>query len=319
MINLEISNYSGAYIHLNGNYPLSISRLDLARAMISVGCGGYADICKKGLWGIVGLFSKAFTNTVQTPAGIVLSQHYWNMDASEKRTESYYLGQGFTTLYAQKIHRIRWLLHFDNQIKKFKIHQGVPKHIIGTSHKDVHGPDLVGIVNPATCFLFEAKGYSSGYDNNVMQHALNQLSCVSTFNGHTPKAKVACYFNLSETPIKGIIIDPENHRKGSDMPMNVPKRISQYYSFFAEYKRYFNEKVVIGQRVYRIAPIGIPGFYFGYDTRFLHLNFEDMPIIDQDQHINDIKKIDRFSDVSIGPDGLIVLLDKEKLPLGHYF
>ncbi len=240
------------------------------------------------------------------------------MSQSEKVSESYYLGQALTTLYAQKIHRIKWLLHFEDcNDSRFRIQRNgySPKCTVGQSNKGVYGPDLVGIINQTTCFLFESKGSSTGYRRDTMQHALNQLSCVSTFNGNFPEAKVACYFDLSKTPINGIIIDPENNREGRELIMDVPQRMRQYYSLFDEYRAYFQDEITIGQNTYRIA--GFPGFYFGYDVRYQNLTPEYMPMEDISPNVGDNEYIGKFSNISIGTDGLIVL--REEFRRNHYF
>jgi len=48
MINLEIYNYKGTYLHLNGQRNQGVSPLGLARAMIIIGQGreGYKAIIK---------------------------------------------------------------------------------------------------------------------------------------------------------------------------------------------------------------------------------------------------------------------------------
>jgi hypothetical protein len=212
MIDLNISNYSTPYANLNGQTTQNIKPFDVARAIVTVGRGSWTEVYNLGIYRIAELICKALAFSKLDSGNLVLQDRFYHLNQSEKTTVSYYFGQGLTKLFVEKFFKIKWLFHVDDYTSFIQFNtKGVAtsKLTVGKTKKTAQRPDLIGIKQPNLAHIFEAKGNSGGYDLSVMQHAINQVSQVRTYNGVAPVTRAACYFDLSIAPIKGIVIDPE--------------------------------------------------------------------------------------------------------------
>ncbi|MCB9360674.1 MAG: hypothetical protein H6587_03475 [Flavobacteriales bacterium] len=251
MIELDISNYPRAYNYMNGLKTQSVKPIDLARAMITVGQGSWKDVYNLGIFRIGELLCKALAFSEIDNGNLVMQNRFFSLNQSEKATVSYYFGQGLTKLYAEEYFNIKWLFHVDDYSQQIQYHSnGIAnsKTIVGKTKKTAKRPDLIGIEKSNNSHIFEAKGNSGGYDTSVMQHAINQVSQIVTYNGVPPLTRTACYYNLSGSPIKGIIIDPENEGQGININLDEEAAISKYYSFFYENKSNFYASFEIESR-----------------------------------------------------------------------
>lgn len=312
MIDLQISNYPLPFNHLNGQTTQDIKPLDLARAILTVGQGSWTDVFNSGVFRMAELICMALAFSKIENGNLVLQDRFYNLNQSEKVTISYYFGQGFTKLYAEKHFKIKWLFHVDDYWSLININStGIApsKIIVGKSKKMAKRPDLIGIKQANVSHIFEAKGNSSGYDLGVMQHAINQVSQVRTYNGVAPQTLAACYFNLSCVPIRGIIIDPENYENGIDIYFNEESAVSQYYSFFIENKQFFNSNFEYGKYEFLTTPVGVPNIYFGFDKRLLSMKPSELLSngLYNEDFIFQTKNNSELKEVSLGLDGLILI------------
>jgi hypothetical protein len=311
MINLEISNYPTEYSHLNGQQTMNKSLFDLARAMITVGRGSWTDTFGLGIFRIGELLCKALAFSKIEHGNFVLQDRFYNLNQSEKATVSYYFGQGLTKLYAEEFFKIPWLFHVDDydSFIQYNIFGIAPsKLIVGKTKKNADRPDLIGIKHSNVSHIFEAKGNSGGYDTSVMQHAINQVSQVRTYNSVVPLTRTACYFDLSTTPIRGIIIDPENDENGVEFQLSEESVIKKYYSFFTENNQYFTNSFQVDGYEFLTTPVGVPNIFFGFDKRLLKLNPAEL--LSKGLYGNEklfVTESNRFNQVSLGLDGLILI------------
>lgn len=156
--------------------------------------------------------------------------------------------------------------------------------------------------------IFEAKGNSGGYDLGVMQHAINQVSQVQTYNGVAPATRAACYFDLSCVPIKGIIIDPEDDKNGIEINFDEESAILKYYSFFKENSQHFTNSFQYGKYEFLTTPVGVPNIFFGFDKRLLSMNPTEIlstGLYNEDS-IFPTNGNSQFGGVSLGLDGIIL-------------
>lgn len=187
------------------------------------------------------------------------------------------------------------------------------KKVIHPTSKNAKSPDLYGLSGPNKIHVLESKGNSGGYSLEIMQHALNQVSQINKYNGVQPLTKTACYFDLSQNPIKGIIIDPDNDGTGVDIKINEEKVISDYYSFFIKHAQYFRRRIRVGIHSYMTIPVGAPDLYFGFDTRILELSSNELLknglYNNKDIFMEPEEKVftqRRRFETSIGTDGIIL-------------
>jgi len=306
MINLNISNYNAPFSHLNGQTTQKVTPMDLARGMVTVGRGSWSDVSNLGIFRIGELICKALAFSKLEHGNLVLQSRFRYLDQSEKATVSYYFGQALTKLYAEEFLKLKWLLNV-NQINGINYHirgQANPKVNVGVTFKNAARPDLVGIEGFNKTHIFEAKGRSTGYNVNEMQHAIDQVSQIKNVNGAPPLTRSACYFDLSTTPINGIIIDPESDTNGIDFLFDEVSAISQYYLFFKENVDLFYTQANIFGYDFQLIPVGVPNIYFGFDKRILEIsskefisyNFYDWAV-DYEKHDN----------ISLGLDGIILI------------
>ena len=310
MINLDISNYTGTYNHLNGQKNQMVKPLDLARAMITVGQGSWGDVFNLGIFRIGELLCKALAFCEINNGNLILQNRFYNLNQSEKVTVSYYFGQGLTKLFAESFFNIKWLFHVDDYINQIQFHSSgatIPKIRVGNTNKQAKYPDLIGLESANNSHIFEAKGSSGGYRTNIMQHAINQVSQVNTYNGVAPLTRTACYFDLSKTPIKGIIIDPKNEEKGIDIELNEKEAILKYYSFFQKNRKFFTQSFKIDNYNYMISPVGAPNIYFGFDERILDLSSTE--ILKEGLYPKGWVSEQKFgnTEVSLGLDGILLI------------
>jgi hypothetical protein len=313
MINLDISNYTGAYTYLNGQTTQNVRPFDLARAMVTIGQSSWSDVYRLGIFRIGELICKALAFSKLENGNLVLQDRFYNLNQSEMATISYYFGQAFTKLYAEENFGVKWLFHVDDYNKFIQFNTvgtTTPKIVVGNSKKAARRPDLIAIEKANTSHIFEAKGSSGGFNTSVMQHAINQVSQVRSYNGVQPITRTACYFDLSGTPIKGYIIDPENDDKGIDFQMSEESAIETYYSFFRENQNYFNTSFQFFGYQFLTIPVGVPNIFFGFDKRILEMNANELlnnDLYNEEQKL--LKTIEGSQTISLGLDGLI-LFDK---------
>lgn len=308
MITLDISNYKSSFHYLNGQSTLRVTPLALARGIVTVGQGSWNDVFSLGLFRIGELICKALAFTKLENGNLVLQDRFYKLNQSEKVTVSYYIGQGLTKLYAEENLKLKWLFHIDDfeNMSYYEKGKAISKINIGRSDKKAARPDLIGLEGFNNAHIFEAKGRSIGYNVNEMQHAINQVSQIVFCNGHPPLTRTACYFDLSTSPINGIIIDPENEGNGITFDYNVENTISNFYSFFKEYSRFFTSEISVDGYKFLTTPVGVPNIFFGFDKRILKITTPDL--INNDLYSNDI--FNNFKELgqnySIGLDGIII-------------
>ncbi|WP_293313276.1 hypothetical protein [Pedobacter sp. UBA5917] len=142
-----------------------------------------------------------------------------------------------------------------------------------------------------------------------MQHAINQVSQILTYNGLAPETRAACYFDLSRTPIKGIIIDPEGDENGIDIKFDEESAIRKYYSFFIENSQQFSNNIRYGGYEFLTTPVGVPQLFFGFDKRLLELKPSEIlskGLYNDDGFFPTNDNLP-FREVSLGLDGIILI------------
>ncbi len=307
MIKLDVSNYQPPFSHFNGQSTINISPLDVARGILTVGQGSWNDVFNLGIFRIGEQICKALAFTKLQNGSLVLQDRFFKLNQSEKIAISYYIGQGLTKLYAEDKFKIKWLFHVDDleNISFYERGKAKSKVIVGRSTKNACRPDLIGLKGLNRTHIFEAKG-RSGFNINELQHAINQVSQVISCNGNTPLTRTACYFDLSNSPIHGIIVDPENDNNGIKIDFDEKKTISTFYSFFRENRSSFRtEKIVDGYK-FLTTQVGVPRLHFGFDKRILDLVTHDM--INKDLYTDDeLNVLKEQQDLSLGLDGIILI------------
>ncbi len=316
MIHLKVSNYTGAYTPLNNLTTLNVSRLDLARAMITVGRRSWSNTFHTGIFRIGELLCKALGFTAMNGNCVILNDRFFQLNQSEKGAVSYYFGQAFTKIYAEEHLGVKWLLHFDEYSSMATLQASgtaTPKITIHSGVNKGSRPDLLGLVKTNTAHILEAKGYSKYYNKSVMQTAINQVSHVNLYNGIPPETRTACFFTLGEKKTKGIIIDPEDKPNAFNVEFDEVKALNTFYSFFRENKDAFNSPFEIRGTTYLTVPVGVPDIFVGFNASLLEMTTEKILESGFEPSRNSNYSDNVPNGYSIGSDGIIIL-DRKFLP-----
>lgn len=317
MIQLNISEFINGYAYLNGQRDMSVSKLDIARAGMTIGYPKtIAAIQDLGIFRFLELYFRTQSYIEKQNNYYQLKPVFSVLDSSEQRTISYFFGQAFTKLFAEKYLNCVQVDNFGNHkpnVSFLRTNKNfIPKHQLFNSNKTPKEPDLIGFARNGVHIL-EAKGYSSGFNGGVFQHAINQVSIINNVNGRQPLTKTACFFDLSGNPIIGTIIDPDTPSANIDIEFNQDKFISNYYQMFnlEKQNRRTYWEFEIGKNKFsgfRLFDLMYPRYFFGVDSKIFEQINSGSSKIDFDNSEYDLGNYKSdYENISLGPDGIILL------------
>ncbi|OCH29073.1 hypothetical protein A6E12_06690 [Aliivibrio fischeri] len=215
----------------------------------------------------------ALGNVDKTDLSIKLNESFYKLDPSEKNKVSYSIGTGLTKIFSEEFLDVPWLGHVStfNNVVNWRGKKIPSKVILHNSNKTPKEPDLIGYDSSGNPHVLEAKGYSSGFKGNVLQHAINQVSQVSDVAGRPPKTKVACFNDLSKKPFVANIVDPIiEGNEGCSLNISFEQLIESYYKFFDSLEfREISEEVSIGSKLYRVIYLPEVDCCFGIDLELI--------------------------------------------------
>lgn len=222
--------FPAAFASVNGNHPVNASHLDIQRHLLSVGYPSRNQaLVQVGMWRAVSLIAvlRGYLNE-----NLETTEYFRNVEQSEKASTSFMLGQAFTAWFASEHLRVPILVHARGTPGYAYAAGGVPKPGVGAINPNAR-PDFIGL--DATGYhVFEAKGRSSAIPNGLMNHALSQVSIVSTVNGLIPKTRVAACFAFEDVGSSGRIVDPIDGEGGQNLKFDPHPVILKAYSFFLQ-------------------------------------------------------------------------------------
>lgn len=315
---LNASNFTGKYSHLNNKkLTLNISRLGLARCVMTAGCNGRRAILNRGILRHCYLGAMVLSNTTNTPKGLALDDAFHALDMSEKIPISYHLGMGLTKAFSEQHLNIPWLSHisaFKNSIR-WNGKPIAPKLILYKTKKHAREPDLIGYDSNGRPHVLESKGYSSGFSGSELQHAINQVSQVNTIAGVTPETRTACFHDLSGYAFKSRIVDPEGpDLHGLTVEWDLHSALESYYSIFNSLEGQLVQRQ-FRKHKYFVIPIIKPDIYFGIDADVLEM-LKDKKKLNAELFIQIFERsksfqnsIDGSSKYDLGLDGIIIFND----------
>ena len=319
MIKLDIADFPAPYNNINGVKNMPISIYDIARAGMTIGYPKLRNaILDAGLSRFIELFFRANNYLSKENSFYKLNTLFDTLDSSEQKTISYFYGQSFTKLFAER--------YLDcTQVDNFVNHKGsitfqnngqtyIPKTQLYNTKKKPKEPDLIGI-RGSDYHILEAKGYSSGFKKSEFQHAINQVSIVNSVNGQQPTTKTACYFDLSKNPFLGTIKDPDGLQSSINVEFNKSKFIQDYYSIF-------NPKLFKRRYYYllRLNDFEFAGWFIRtrpfLNSVFFGVDMEVFTQIIENRNVEFTRKFYDLSSqmdyISIGNDGIILLNTRQR-------
>lgn len=228
-IEIDGSNFRGAFVRLNGYSRLDISRLDFVRAIFTLGALNRNNLFRGRWWrgipyrlfsGIGCLYLLNFSRT-----SVMLDSAFKELDMSEKSAASYWMGMGFTKLVAERLFTVPWLAHVDSLISNGSLIISPP----GGKRGDLAGYDGTG-----GWHIFEAKGRSQRVQPKIIRDAKNQASRVLSINGYPPLTASASIARLFTYPVSVILDDPDQHDEGEHWNLNIKAFLEGYYQPFID-------------------------------------------------------------------------------------
>jgi hypothetical protein len=203
---------------------ITFSWEELCRAAITVGRRSWEDVVPYGTYS----FLEALWRLAMLRANVVLdsdgrlrkSEAFKNLERSEKGAVSFFFGNMFSKLLADKLFDVPWLLHVDRYAS-----------YLNPVYRTDRRPDFVGMDTSREWLVFEAKGRAAYPGDNVMQRAKQQTGSLRTINGQLPKLRVAAASYFSNDRLRARLWDPTEHDDDApDLPLSATALLREYYA-----------------------------------------------------------------------------------------
>lgn len=216
-INVHAQGFRGQRATVNGAHSLKATRVDVFRALVTVGRPGRrrslstgfgpASLAAPGLSlaEVAYLAFMVIAYMENSYAGVRMNARFRELDGSEKQGVSYRVGMALAALFAERLLGIPGLEHADHLLRTgaLVLHQGGRRG------------DLVGWDTGGDWHVFEAKGRSSSSGvGSALVGAKQQAENLRLIDGTTgaavqPATACGCVSDLSTDPISVYARDPE--------------------------------------------------------------------------------------------------------------
>jgi hypothetical protein len=165
---------------------------ELCKSAVTVGRQSWVDVLRFGPFSVFELtwrVAMLWANLREDPSGLLIpSSAFVNLDPSERGAISYFLGNCFTKLVAEKLFGVPWLMHVD-----------VYRRSLGIVLTSNSRPDFVGFDPQRQWAVVEAKGHMLRMRRDTMQNAKRQTRSVRRINGQFPALRSAVGIWFSKT------------------------------------------------------------------------------------------------------------------------
>lgn len=253
MLSVDFSDFSGAWNKVNGHKALDMRRSDLLKSLIVV---GYPS--RRRSFQSVGILrARMFSNLVQAYVSpqIKTTQHFKNLEASEKTSITFLLAEGLTHFVATTELEVLHLVHVGG-LPSTTLGSGGPitaKHskftLKGYTIAAKTRPDFVGRHLNGLYSIFESKGRTSKISSALISKALSQVVSISSVNANAPVLAVAACFSLLSSEFKGEVVDPVLSGEPSSLDFDPMEEIYAAYQIFLDDKNIAQHRIVSSDRV----------------------------------------------------------------------
>lgn len=305
---VECQGFVGDYLSINGTRSLSPTKLDVIRSVITIGA--------QGAWGIV-LGVRGFIHRLSIGISTIsflenrdgkvcISDSFSNLDGSEKSAISFWYGQAFTKITMELILGVPHLSYVDKLINS---------GIIQTTGSSRNRPDFVGIDRNYKWHVVEAKGRSGVLDSKLINYAKRQAEMIKNINGEFRDTASVCGVSLKKCPLDVILVDPDenNNENTEDLTVDLHHFYIAYYHSIIEYLKHAEfESILIDDNEFLIAPLDLP-LSFCPNRANLKIGLLKKIFVEpksaQSIPTNLFKKIRERKEMSLGPDGILVICE----------
>lgn len=230
---VEVSQFTGAFVTLNGTTDINATRADIIRSLLTVGYPSRKEAIRKvGLWRTRMLSAMAYG---YLDRALRTTGYFRNLEQTEKVGVSFLLGQAFTHWFAQDRMGIEFLEHvagFKSITWKTSSATVPPKAGASTSSPKSR-PDFIGMKKTEK-HVFESKGRIRRPAQSAVAKALGQVSALRAINGTQPATRCATFFMLKASGAEGQVIDPEGDAAGIEVNFDDWELITRSYAFFLD-------------------------------------------------------------------------------------
>lgn len=203
---VESANFSGRFSALNGVAPLTATRPDIIRSLLTVGYPSRrAAIRVVGPWRermLVAMATGYLDRSLRTTA------YFRSLERTEKVGVSFLLGEAFTHWYAQNRMDIEYLVHVAGLSTCAWVTPSramAPKP--GASPPSPKSrPDFIGIRRRER-HVFESKGRIRRPSLTTIGKALGQVSALRSINRTRLTTRCASFFMLKESGAEGRVLE----------------------------------------------------------------------------------------------------------------
>ena len=230
-INYRATGYINNYMHINSNgvQQIRCRKLDLYRAMVTVGNPSFISrkkIRDSGLAravynSIIEKVGTVWENIESDRTGMRLHPIYHSHVSDKKRIVSYNLGMAFAKFYAEKLLDIPNLTH----VESLKELGAINFHTATGRGRE---PDLVGQCTNGNWHVFEAKGMSKNNLNTQIASAKQQVQRIASIQGVAPETLNACATYFNDREILTYLQDPKSENE-KVIHVNKEKFIDSFY------------------------------------------------------------------------------------------
>ncbi|TAV74726.1 hypothetical protein [Rhizobium leguminosarum] len=274
-IEIECNGFTGSLSTLNGRKRLQCSKWKLFLAALTCGYDGFfknfGPDWKRRVTHIIGNVLP-FLDT--RPGGaLALSSYYFDVDNSENKHAAYYIGQGFTKLFACQVLNASKIVHASRSVWQPSVGTALKAPLLTVGRQEA---DLFAF-GPGGIHVLESKGrsvrngagrLSASTMNSAMNDAMAQVSAINTVNGLAPTSRSGCVWTLCTSGFKGDIQDPPG--AGWDATVTPADILRSNYALFleADQSRFRND-LIEGYSLIELPGSLNSGLFIGIYTEIL--------------------------------------------------
>lgn len=274
-IEVECNGFTGSLCTLNGRKRLQCSKWKLFLAALTCGYDGFfknfGPDWRRRVLHIVGNVLP-FLDT-RSGGALALSSYYFDVDNSESKHAAYYIGQGFTKLFACQVLNASQVVHASRSVWQPAVGTALKAPLLKVGRREA---DLFAF-GPGGIHVLESKGRSVRYGagrltastmNSAMNEAMAQVSAINTVNGLAPASRSGCVWTLCTSGIRGDVQDPPG--AGWDAIVAPAEILRSNYALFldADQSR-FRTDLIEGYSLIELPGSENSGLYVGIDTEIL--------------------------------------------------
>jgi hypothetical protein len=190
-VNINISDYTGEYASINGTKSNTITVMDIARGMVSIGRTHWAQKFRRPALLLNDLVHEwtGLRKLMNNYPKLTNNSRFAALDPTDKGRKSYIIGMGITKILSEKILKVKYLQNVDGLIQT-----GIVKTSGGTKQRG----DLVGLDKNKKWHVLEAKGRSSIASEKDKDEAKAQAEKIAKIDDNTPATKSYCISCICE-------------------------------------------------------------------------------------------------------------------------